>query len=78
MRAPSNRDSGRCTTAIGYGLGAIVAAIRLTIDAINNHVSSGALYKALKEIGKLMKREDALLATFRVCRAPQARPLPCP
>ena len=35
---------------------------RLTIDAINAHVSSGALYKALKEIRKLTKREDALLA----------------
>jgi flagellar biosynthesis repressor protein FlbT len=35
---------------------------RLTIDAINNHISAGALYKALKEIRKLMKREDALLA----------------
>ena len=35
---------------------------RLTIDAINGHVSSGTLYKALKEIRKLMKREDALLA----------------
>ena len=35
---------------------------RLTIDAINGHVSTGALYKALKEIRKLMKREDALLA----------------
>ena len=35
---------------------------RLAIDAINAHVSSGALYKALKEIRKLMKREDALMA----------------
>jgi flagellar protein FlbT len=35
---------------------------RLAIDAINAHVSSGALYKALREIRKLMKREDALLA----------------
>jgi flagellar protein FlbT len=35
---------------------------RLAIDAIGAHVSSGALYKALKEIRKLMKREDALLA----------------
>jgi flagellar protein FlbT len=35
---------------------------RLAIDAIGVHVSSGALYKALKEIRKLMKREDALLA----------------
>jgi flagellar protein FlbT len=35
---------------------------RLAIDAISAHVSSGALYKALKEIRKLMKREDALLA----------------
>jgi flagellar protein FlbT len=35
---------------------------RLAIAAINNHVSGGALYKALKEVRKLMKREDALLA----------------
>ena len=35
---------------------------RLTIDAANNHVSAGALYMALKEIRKLVKREDALLA----------------
>ena len=35
---------------------------RPAIDAINNHISAGALYKALKEIRKLMKREDALLA----------------
>jgi len=31
------------------------------IDAVNNHISSGALYKALKEIRKLMKREEELL-----------------
>jgi len=31
------------------------------IDAINNHVSGGALYKALKEIRKLMKVEEGLL-----------------
>ena len=35
---------------------------RLAIDAIDNHVAAAALYKALKEIRKLMKREDALLA----------------
>jgi flagellar protein FlbT len=35
---------------------------RLAIDAVNAHISSGALYKALKEIRKLMKREDALQA----------------
>jgi flagellar biosynthesis repressor protein FlbT len=35
---------------------------RLTIDAANAHVASGALYKALKEIRKLVKREDELLA----------------
>jgi len=35
---------------------------RLTIDAANGLVSSGALYKALKEIRKLVKREDELLA----------------
>ena len=34
---------------------------RDTIDAANNHVSSGALYKALKEIRKLMKVEQGLL-----------------
>ena len=32
------------------------------IDAVNDHVSSGALYKALREIRKLMKREEELLA----------------
>ena len=28
------------------------------IDAVNDHISGGALYKALKEIRKLMKREE--------------------
>ena len=37
-------------------------AAREQIDAANTHVSSGALYKALKEIRKLMKREEELLA----------------
>jgi flagellar protein FlbT len=31
------------------------------IDAVNNHISAGSLYKALKEIRKLMKREEELL-----------------
>jgi flagellar biosynthesis repressor protein FlbT len=35
---------------------------RLAIDGINSHVVAGALYKALKEIRKLMKRDEALLA----------------
>ena len=35
---------------------------RITIDAANAHVAEGALYKALKEIRKLVKREDELLA----------------
>ncbi len=35
---------------------------RVTIDAANAHVTAGALYKALKEIRKLVKREDELLA----------------
>jgi flagellar protein FlbT len=34
---------------------------RDTIDTANNHVSAGALYKALKEIRKLMKVEEGLL-----------------
>ena len=33
------------------------------IDAVNNHISGGSLYKALKEIRKLMKSEEALLVT---------------
>ena len=35
---------------------------RVTIDAASAHVTTGALYKALKEIRKLVKREDELLA----------------
>jgi flagellar protein FlbT len=35
---------------------------RDAIDAIDHHVSAGALYKALKEVRKLMKREEQLLA----------------
>ena len=35
---------------------------RLTIEAADNHVSAGALYKALKEIRELVKREDERLA----------------
>ena len=34
---------------------------RDVIDTVNNHVSGGSLYKALKEIRKLMKREQELL-----------------
>jgi flagellar protein FlbT len=35
---------------------------RVTIDAANAHVVAGALYNALREIRKLVKREDELLA----------------
>jgi flagellar protein FlbT len=35
---------------------------RETIAAANRHVAAGTLYKALKEIRKLMKREDELQA----------------
>ena len=34
---------------------------RDVIDTVDSHVSGGALYKALKELRKLMKREDELL-----------------
>jgi flagellar biosynthesis repressor protein FlbT len=34
---------------------------RDAIDAVNSHVSVGALYKALKELRKLMKIEEGLL-----------------
>ena len=36
---------------------------RDAIDAVNNHISAGALYKALKEIRKLMKAEAGLLVS---------------
>ena len=42
-------------------LRAAVPGSRDVIEAINNHISAGALYKALKEIRKLMKREEELL-----------------
>jgi flagellar biosynthesis repressor protein FlbT len=38
-----------------------VPGSRDLIDAINNHISSGSLYKALKEIRKLIKVEEELL-----------------
>ena len=49
---------------LGFVKAAAGGAARLaeTIDAVNHHVSAGALYKALKEIRKLMKREEELLA----------------
>jgi flagellar protein FlbT len=37
-------------------------ASRVTIDAVNDLVSGGALYKAPKEIRKPIKREEELLA----------------
>jgi flagellar biosynthesis repressor protein FlbT len=43
-------------------LGETLPGDRVAIDSINNHVIAGTLYKALKEIRKLMKREEALLA----------------
>jgi flagellar biosynthesis repressor protein FlbT len=39
-----------------------VPGARDVIEAINNHISSGSLYKALKEIRKLMKQEEQLPA----------------
>jgi flagellar biosynthesis repressor protein FlbT len=32
------------------------------VDVVNDHISGGSLYKALKEIRKLMKVEEQLLA----------------
>lgn len=34
---------------------------RDVINVVNDHISGGSLYKALKEIRKLMKREEELL-----------------
>jgi flagellar protein FlbT len=42
-------------------LRATLPGARDTIDIVNAHISSGALYKALKEIRKLMKREEEQL-----------------
>lgn len=38
-----------------------VPGSRDVIEVIHTHISSGSLYKALKEIRTLMKREDELL-----------------
>jgi flagellar protein FlbT len=38
-----------------------VPGSRDLIDAANNHISAGSLYKALKQIRKLMKLEDERL-----------------
>jgi flagellar protein FlbT len=38
-----------------------VPGSRDVLDIVNNHISAGALYKALKELRKLIKREDELL-----------------
>ncbi len=38
-----------------------VPSSRDEIEAASNHILSGALYKALKHIRKLMKREEELL-----------------
>ena len=48
------------TAYLGFiqDLHASVPAARTVIQIINDHVSSGALYKALKEIRKLMKAEE--------------------
>ena len=39
-----------------------VPGARDVIDVVNDHISSGSLYKALKEIRKLMKREEEQMA----------------
>ena len=48
------------TAYLGFiqDLHASVPAARTVIQIINDHVSGGALYKALKEIRKLMKAEE--------------------
>jgi flagellar protein FlbT len=57
-------DIPRYRTAYLGSLNEVREAIpgaRELIDAVNNHISAAALYKALKEIRKLMKLEDGLL-----------------
>ena len=58
-------DATRYREPYARHLAAMRAAMpeaRELIDAANHHVVSGALYKALKEIRKLMKREEELAA----------------
>jgi flagellar protein FlbT len=43
-------------------LRAAIPEARELIDAANHHVAAGALYKALKEVRKLMKREEEFAA----------------
>jgi flagellar biosynthesis repressor protein FlbT len=43
-------------------LRAAMPEARELVDAANRHVAAGALYKALKEIRKLMKREEEFAA----------------
>jgi flagellar protein FlbT len=52
------------TSYLGFvqELRATLPAAREAIDAINGHIASGSLYRALKEIRKLMKREEELIA----------------
>jgi flagellar protein FlbT len=40
----------------------VIPGSRDLIDAVNNHISAGTLYKALKEIRKLIKIEEEQLA----------------
>jgi len=40
-----------------------IPASRDLIETVNNHVAAGTLYKALKEIRKLMKTEEEQLVT---------------
>jgi flagellar biosynthesis repressor protein FlbT len=52
------------TSYLGFlaGLREAMPGSRDAIDAVDDHVSASALYKALKEARKLMKREQELLA----------------
>ena len=51
-------------------LRAAMPAVRELIDAANQHVAEGALYKALKEIRKLTKREEELARLEPPAHAP--------
>src|SRR3989337_1780266 len=51
------------TSYLGFikDLREVVPDSRDVIELVNTHIASGSLYKALKEIRKLMKREEELL-----------------
>ena len=62
LKVVRDPDLNRDIVSLGFikDLLEAVPGSRDVTDAVNGHISSGSLYKALKEIRKLMKREQEL------------------